>query len=74
MRVLAGSLAVGSGLTLGLVLYADQILLRRERHQEPQDAPLPLPVAANGTLPKTTSGKVQRYACKAAYEAGRLTH
>jgi acyl-CoA synthetase (AMP-forming)/AMP-acid ligase II len=27
----------------------------------------------NATLPKTTSGKVQRYACKAAYEAGRLT-
>jgi acyl-CoA synthetase (AMP-forming)/AMP-acid ligase II len=26
----------------------------------------------NATLPKTTSGKVQRYACKAAYEAGRL--
>ncbi len=26
----------------------------------------------SGTLPKTTSGKVQRFACKAAYEAGRL--
>ncbi|MDQ3332434.1 MAG: fatty acyl-AMP ligase [Planctomycetota bacterium] len=24
------------------------------------------------TLPKTTSGKIQRHACKAAYEAGRL--
>ncbi len=26
----------------------------------------------NGTLPKTTSGKVRRFACKAAYDAGRL--
>jgi acyl-CoA synthetase (AMP-forming)/AMP-acid ligase II len=26
----------------------------------------------NGTLPKTTSGKVQRFACRAAYLAGRL--
>ena len=27
----------------------------------------------NGTLPKTTSGKVQRHACKAGYIAGTLT-
>lgn len=26
----------------------------------------------NMTLPKTTSGKIQRHACKAAYESGRL--
>ncbi len=26
----------------------------------------------NATLPKTTSGKIQRHACRAAYEAGRL--
>ncbi len=27
----------------------------------------------NATLPKTTSGKIQRHACKTAYESGRLT-